>query len=174
MSRQWRLGVALAPRPYFASLYVQSGGSLWSTRSGSSCRCTCPTSKICSDRSADHQRNVAWRHRPWVTVFATPGSSSTRPAISKAAIVAVARTPTTTPVAHANGRRPRAITAATISSTSSRTISTSLKYGGKHDGLAPCRQPAPQRTADTVGIQCQPGSAAMSRASRSRPASNSS
>src|SRR5881392_1392980 len=36
----------------------------------------------------------------------------------------VARTPTTTPAAPANGRRPGAITAATISSTSSRTVST--------------------------------------------------
>ena len=49
----------------------------------------------------------------------------------------MARTPTTTPAAHANGRRPGAITAATISSTCSRTDRSCLKYGGKHDDLAP-------------------------------------
>ena len=44
--------------------------------------------------------------------------------ISKAAIVVAAKMPTTTPAEHANGPHPGAITAATISSTSSRTIST--------------------------------------------------
>jgi hypothetical protein len=41
-----------------------------------------------------------------VTECATPASSSTRPAISKAAIVEAARTPTTTPAAPANGPHP--------------------------------------------------------------------
>src|SRR5437879_5549774 len=45
-------------------------------------------------------------------------------ACRKAPCVPGARTPTTTPAAHANGRHPGAITAATISSTSSRTVST--------------------------------------------------
>ena len=114
-----------APRPYFAPPYDFGVGAHAGQRdSGSSSRWGCAMS---NSRRPDCRRSAkwwAWRHRPWVTAFAAPVSSSTRQAISKAAIVAVARTPTTTPAAHANGRRPGAITAATISSTCSRTVST--------------------------------------------------
>ncbi len=56
----------------------------------------------------------------------------------KAAIAAVAKMPTITPEAHGNGRQPWGNHGAQrFYQHFSRTVSIALKYGGKHDDLAP-------------------------------------
>jgi hypothetical protein len=104
-----------APRPYFAPPYDSEWGLTLVNAQWLIEQMRCPMSKSLRQECLPSAKWWAWRHRPWVTAFATPVSSSTRPAISKAAIAAAARTPTTTPAAHANGRHPGEITAAMIS-----------------------------------------------------------
>src|SRR5215469_9079533 len=120
------------PRPYFAPPYDLE----WGAHSGQCVvvdRADAPN--LLRQDCLPSAKWWAWQHRPWVTALATPVSSSTRQAISKAAIVAVARTPTTTPAAYANGRHPGAITAATFINIFPHG-QYCLKYGGKQDDLA--------------------------------------
>jgi hypothetical protein len=113
-----------APRPYFAPPYDSEWGLTLVNAQWLIEQMRLPNIKFAPTGVPTISEMVGMAAQAVATEFATLVSSSTRQAISKAAIVAVARTPTTTPAAPANGPHPGAITAATISSTSSRTIST--------------------------------------------------
>jgi hypothetical protein len=76
-----------------------------------------------------------------------PVSSSTRQAISKAAIAAAARTPTTTPRGARQWTAPRGNHGGNDFINIFPHNQYCLKYGGKHDDLAPFV---------TMGVQCHP------------------
>src|SRR5262249_28862391 len=81
--------------------------------------------QICADGRPDHQRNGgAGTPGGGGGPSPTPASQPPRRKRERAVLGGGARPPTPPPGAPANGRHPGAITAATISSTSSRTIST--------------------------------------------------
>jgi hypothetical protein len=108
MRRQRRLGVAVAPRPPRPTFRV---GLALVNAQWLIAQMHLPNVKICSDRSADHQRNVGMAAQAvgdclchtCLVIYPTGNLEGRyRP---------VARTPTTTAAAHANGRHPGAITA---------------------------------------------------------------
>jgi hypothetical protein len=59
-----------SPRPT-----IRSGGSLWSTRSGSSRRCACPTSNFLRPECLPSAKWWAWQRRLWVNTRAISGWS---------------------------------------------------------------------------------------------------
>src|SRR6202011_4624342 len=93
-----------APRPYFAPPYDSEQGLTLINAKWLIAQMRLPNVKFAPTGVPTISKWWAWQPRPWVTAFATPVSSSTRQAISQAAIVAVARTPMTTPAEPANGR----------------------------------------------------------------------